>query len=132
MGEDKTNQRSLLKNVSLEKVSLQRHFLKNLSLQRHFLKNFAPILKNVSFDQYSYKCEFISNNEAEIAPKKCVVGESVVVMTLSQEYVVATTVSLFQRQILETLSLDMTNVRFSRKCLCNVTFSNNTFFRRDL
>ena len=81
---------------------------------------------------YGYKCEFISNNEAEIAPKKCVIEESVVVTTLSWEYVVATSVSLFQRQILETLSLDMTNVRFSRKCLCNVTFSNNTFFRRDL
>ena len=80
----------------------------------------------------SYKWEFLSNIEAEIAPKKCVVWESVVVMTLSQEYVVATTVSLFQRQILETLSLDMTNVRFSRKCLCNDTFSNDTFFRRDL
>ena len=86
----------------------------------------------MSFDQHSYKCEFISNNEAEIAPKKCVIEESVVVTTLSWEYVVATSVSLFQRQILETLSLDMTNVRFSRKCLCNVTFSNNTFFRRDL
>ena len=73
-----------------------------------------------------------SNIEEEITPKKCVVGESVVVMTLSQEYVIATTVTLFQRQILETLSLDMTNVRFSRKCLCNDNFSNDTFFRRDL
>ena len=64
--------------------------------------------------------------------KKCVIEESVVVTTLSWEYVVATSVSLFQRQILETLSLDMTNVRFSRKCLCNDTFSNDTFFRRGL
>ena len=44
-------QRSLLKNVTLEKVTLQCHLLENLSLQRQFLENFAPILKNVSLAQ---------------------------------------------------------------------------------
>ena len=39
---------------------------------------------------------------------------------------------MFKRQILGMLSLDMTNVRFLRKCHCNDTYSNDTFFRIEL
>ena len=39
---------------------------------------------------------------------------------------------MFKQQILGILSLDMTNVRFLRKCHCYDTYSNVTFFRIEL
>ena len=82
--------------MTLEKVTLQRHFLEKVTLQRQFLNECAPILKNVSLGQFSYKRQFLAKNEAKIAPKKCVIRESVVAMSLSRESVVAMTVSHVQ------------------------------------
>ena len=50
----------------------------------------------MSLDQFSYIRQFLVKNEAEFAPKKNVVRESAVAMSLSRESVVAMTVSHVQ------------------------------------